>query len=483
MAFKIFLDQTVVRIIDTSGNDEPVQLNPGQTKYQIQGGIFKFFDNVSTVTFPRGNYQVFQDELGNSFASENDFIVYLNSFINLNVSGTTKDPSGSSDIDQNGRFGANTVFGDRVIGTRHSTIAAQFQYGLQSSDADPVVDNGGIVDFFESMLRISSGVNVAGSAMIQSTATVRYTPGQEVYCFFTAVFSPPKADSYQRVGLFDDDNGFFVGYEGTQFSFVRRRNGVDNITAINLSDFAIENKYILDPLKGNIYKISYGYLGFAPITLEVMTPDGGYAVLAKISYPNSATETHTTQTFLPVRGEVGNTGNDTNLTVLSGSLAAGITNGDDSGTDATSRAFAWANEVEFTVSGDTELVAFRNKDIFNGITNYVNARLILISGANELNKNPRWKLLRNPAILNTPTWNDVKTGDSVLEYSLDALIDFALSDDLYMAWNKFKTGDFFEKVEEFVLDLPPGATAIFIIESEAAATGTADLSIRWKELF
>ena len=193
--------------------------------------------------------------------------------------------------------------------------------------------------------------------------------------------------------------------------------------------------------------------------------------------------THIEQTFLPVRGEAENSGNNTDIVLKSGSLAAGIVNG--GGEDIAGRRFAWANETVFTVSGNTTFVTFRNKTSFQGRVNRVPALLLLVSGAYDTNKSGRWKLYKSPTLeaAPVPIWNDVDANNSTLEYSLNAVVDYAASTELFLAWNVFRAGDFFEIVSELDLLLTPGGHASFVVETDGAATGDADLSIRWSELF
>ena len=117
--------------------------------------------------------------------------------------------------DHTGRQNFNTVFGEQVSGIRHADIAAQFQYGFPLGNASIDVANGGTITNVDSMLVISSGTNVAGSSGISNRKALRYMPGHEAYTFFTVVFTEAKPDSYQRAGLFDSENGFFIGYEET----------------------------------------------------------------------------------------------------------------------------------------------------------------------------------------------------------------------------------------------------------------------------
>jgi hypothetical protein len=391
-------------------------------------------------------------------------------------------PIPMADVDQSNRDGLNTVFGDRVTGIRKTSIGAQFQYGIEEGTSDAEIISTGSINIVESMLVISSGVAIDGRARVQSTETIRYVPGQESYCNFTLVFSDPVINSKQFGGLFDDEDGFFVGYDvDAKFYFVRRRNSVDTKQEIDLVAFEKANDFALDPTKGNVYRITFGYLGFAPITLEVMRPIGGWVILSRFEYPNSSIVTHILQTFLPVRGEVENAGNNSDVVLKAGSLAAGITDG--GGEDIAGRRFTFIGQPSFIIATNTTLVTFRNKANFQGRVNRVPARLLLISGSNELNKSAKWVIFRNPTLLAAPVpvWNDVDTNNSTLEYSLNAITDLALSTKYFLAWDVFRTGDFFEKVEDLRLDLFPNETASFVILTTGA--GEAELSIRWSELF
>lgn len=392
---------------------------------------------------------------------------------------TPSNPLPIQDIDGSGRSGVNTLFGDRVMATRKIMIAAQFQYGIETGTSTPEIINGAAIDFDENILKINTGTNATGKATIETVETVRYIPGTEVFAKFTAFFENSQPNSFLRAGLFDVNNGFYIEVVNNEMYFCRRRSEVDFRELIDIAAFNAREGYELDISKGNIYKISFVYLGFGPILLEVERPDGRLVLLHRIEYPNKHTQSHITQTYLTMRAEAVNTGSVVNSGIGVGSIAAGIING--SSEDVARRTFSYENDVSFIINTNTTLVAFRNKSTFNGIVNRIVARLVLISGSNELNKNARWRILKNPTFLNTPTWNDVNTLDSVLEYSTDALVDFAAPSAKFLAWNVSKIESFFEMVKQLELDMPPNGVAAFVIST--AGTGEADLSIRWNELF
>jgi hypothetical protein len=167
------------------------------------------------------------------------------------------------------------------------------------------------------------------------------------------------------------------------------------------------------------------------------------------------------------------------MTLSVGSINAGIVNGGEQSTYAFARPFNYDSDA-LPVNGNTELVAFRNKTTFGGITNYVVARLFNFNVAQDLNKSSIVYIYRNPVILNTPTWADIDT-DSVLEFSEDIVIDFATSLDTFYTQALFRIDTLDKEVEGFKFDLKPGDIALFAVKT--IGQGEVLFSNFWKELF
>jgi len=405
-------------------------------------------------------------------------------FIGDMMSKTVLSDSGAmlvNDVDARNRMSLNTVFGEKITATRRADIAAQFQYGFPARAAVPEISNGGTISIVESMLVLSTGVNVAGSAAISNRKALRYIPGQEAFSNFTVVFTTPKADSHQRAGLFDSENGFFIGYEGTGFYATRRRGGVDIKVLIDLNSVFDVKDGVFDPTKGNVYRISFGYLGFAVINFEVMASCGCWQELHRITYPNTTTVTHILNTNLQPRGEIENTGNDTDISIKIGSFAAGVTDG--GGGDPAARLFTFAATEQSISAGTLMVVTFRSKAEFSGLTNYIQSILTLLSFNTDLSKSSLWELEKNATITNTPTWDDVSTLDSTTEYSTDAVVTHDSGTlDFSLPLGKISRV-LVTDLEIQNLELLPGDIMTLFITTPLGTSGTYDLSFRWKELF
>lgn len=418
-----------------------------------------------------GNYLGDDIALGLGPGGNNDF-----HYINVDSSGNLK----TVNIDSTARNSLNTVFGEKIVGIRQADIAAQFHYGIPAGSATSTTANGGTVSFSESMLVLSTGTNTVGSASIANRKALRYIPGYEAYMVFTAVFTQGADNSYQRAGLFDDNNGFFIGYENETFYATRRRDGVDFNYSITLGDVFNEGEGTFDPTKGNIYRISFGYLGFATINFEVLSPGGSWRKLYKIEYPNTAIITHITNTNLQPKGEVANDGNNTNIVLKSGSFAAGVVDG--GGKDPSARKFTFNTVANTITAGTYHYITFRVKNTFNSLTNYIQSILTLLPIATDLSKNSVWEIRKNMTITNSPTWTDVNTNDSTVEYSTDATFT-AGTGTVEMAWSMGKADRIFEDIEKQQVEMFPGDYLTFVIVTPVGTSGTFDFVIRWSELF
>lgn len=390
-------------------------------------------------------------------------------------------PSPFKDIDYKNRMSLNTLFGEKIQATRQAKIAAQFQYGFPAGAAEPETANGGSISIVESMLTVSSGVDPAGSASIANKKALRYVAGQEAFLYFTCVFTAAQVDSYQRAGIFNDDNGFFLGYNGTDFCVTRRRDGVDYHTVIDPSVIFSENDGVYDPTKGNVYRTTFGYLGFAPIHFEVMAPCGCWRSVHRIEYPNSATVTHVLNTNLQPRGEVANIGNTSDMSIKIGSFSAGIMDGGNE--DAATRLFSHNVTDQIIASVSHMAVTFRSKTSFAGLINYIQSIFSLVSFNVTSNKVSQWVLEKNATLVGG-TWTDVDTSDSTIEYSIDAAVTIGTGDSSSFTLNlRASDRELITDFENQRVELLPGEHITLFIISSSGVNGNYGFNFRWKELF
>ena len=84
---------------------------------------------------------------------------------------------------------------------------------------------------------VSVGINTTNGAysIMQSKRLITYNPGQGGCARFTCSFNAGVASSTQLAGVGNSFNGFFFGYNGTQFGILRRYGGRPEIRKLTIS--------------------------------------------------------------------------------------------------------------------------------------------------------------------------------------------------------------------------------------------------------
>ncbi len=127
-----------------------------------------------------------------------------------------------------------SAFGETVVAEAMPVVQLQFPYNINTRLVNANA-NGGAVTFSANKARISTGAAANQSAELLSLATVKYKPGQGALIRFTAVFTAGAANSTQYVGVGDEGDGFFFGYNGTAFGIMRRQGGSVEIQTLTIT--------------------------------------------------------------------------------------------------------------------------------------------------------------------------------------------------------------------------------------------------------
>jgi hypothetical protein len=260
---------------------------------------------------------------------------------------------------------------------------------------------------------------------LTSIQRVTYTPSQETWCFFTAIFTSGVAGSYQRIGLFGANEGYAIGYDGASFAVMRKTGGTwvtiatqgsfnkDNLDGTGCSGFTI------DPTKGNVFKISYGYLGFAPISFWVLAGhDGGWVRFHVYDYPNTAVRPHILQTSLPWCAEAGKTSGTSSIVLKTASIAAGTSGNHARPLDLHYVARSSKTGID---TNATNLITLKSAATFASITNEVLSYLASIELAATAAVSSRvliWSLRKNATIGGTPNFTDYDATRSPISYDV-----------------------------------------------------------------
>lgn len=185
--------------------------------------------------------------------------------------------------------------------------------------------------------------SAAGTANAKGVTalTTSYRSASEVFVLFSVLFTTPTdGNGFQRIGLYDDNNGVFIGFEGTTFGVsIRNATSDTQVAKASFSEDTLVGSSgsmftrdgspeAIDFTKFNVFRIRFGWLGSAPIFFEVLSPDGNWLTFHTIHQPNNAIIASMEDPDLPMTLQVSKTAADaTNLIMLTNCWAAGVTSG------------------------------------------------------------------------------------------------------------------------------------------------------------
>ena len=230
------------------------------------------------------------------------------------------------------------ILGVSVTGRRNNEIELSFFDSFDNNLINNTTAAGGSATISGGHARYRTGTNVNGAARGETVYKCNYRPAHEEYAFFTAAFTTGVANSFQRLGIYDADNGAFIGYEGTSFGVTLRSATVDTTIA--------RASWNGDPLDGsvgsiftrggtpeainltysNLYRIRFAWLGSASFIFEVFSPDAKWVTFHTIRIPNSQLAPSIGTPNLPMKIEcVKSADGATDLSIYTACWAAGTT--------------------------------------------------------------------------------------------------------------------------------------------------------------
>lgn len=316
-------------------------------------------------------------------------------------------------VDRGNYSSFNSTFGEMIQSPRYSRIIEEFQYNINTLTLTATETNNGTVTQGDSMAILTSSTTSNGRARLESKRKLRYRPGHEGYAFFTALWANGGvANSTQYAGLFDSTDGFFIGYNGTDFVVGRRKDSSDTtVTQANFNGDHSFNSIVTSNL--NIFMITYGWLGTAPVNFWWMNERGEWILIHRMELPNTLTGPSVTNPVLPMAFDVTKTSGATSIVMKTASWHAGIIE------PATVRAvgdrYFSADASGSTISTETVLLNLRNQTTFQSKTNKVEIIIEFFEASSEGTKPAIIEIYKNLSIGGTPVWGDVDATNSVIQ--------------------------------------------------------------------
>ena len=335
----------------------------------------------------------------------------------------------TENIDWAWRAWLNTIFWDSITASKKDDISHKWDLWLITDDFNITENNWATATEDNSRLFLQSSTATNWQVIIQSRDRVIYRPWHDMYANFT--YAWPEwwiAWSTNYIWMFDENNGYYIWYNGTDFVIWRRFFTTDyQVTQANWNidklDGTWPSWFNLNHNTVNIFRLNFWYLWIAPCYFEVKTWDNSWVLFHVTETLNSQEELAVWSANLPIRAEITKTSWDTNITWYSGSWngwyynwwVSFVWNKPNHYNTGTWQALTWT-WVE-------NVVIFHLKDTFNSKPNTVPARMVHA----DFNNNATWdiivaKIVANPTsvwwtAVASLTYTDIDTNNSVIEYS------------------------------------------------------------------
>jgi hypothetical protein len=376
-----------------------------------------------------------------------------------------------------------TAFGDLRVAELTPQVQLTFPYNINADLVDTTVANGGTVTEADSMAVLQTSTNTAGSAFMASKRVNKYRAGLGSLARFTGMFTAGVADAEQRIGIGDDEDGFYFGYDEVDFGILVIQDGtktwtpqstwnVDTMDGNNGT--ANPTGMTLDQTKLNVFEIQFQWLGAGQVTFYVEDPsDGTYSPVHRIEYANNFTVPSIYNPNLPMSAKVTNTGNTTNLTLKSASMA-GFCEG-----KVEELGVVNSHVESSTHSTETAFFHLRNKGTYITLTNRINCVLKLLSVGNDANTLSTFRVYSNATLSGVASWADINGDDSVMEY--DTVQTYTSGGKLLFSGIVGKdSGAVFNLAD---LNITVNPNDIITVTSESGGSGAQAADLVWYEDF
>lgn len=311
-----------------------------------------------------------------------------------------------------------SAFDELLVTEPTPQVQLQFPYNINSSLVDISSSGDGAVTQVDNKAHLETGAASNSVAVLKSKRSLKYHSGQGAMVRFTALFTEGVADSLQIIGIGDENDGFFVGFNGTQFGVLKRHEASD--VWVYRTDW---NRDIadgsgklpnIDLTKGNVFQIKYQWLGFGSVKFYLENPtDGKLILIHTIEFANSSTLTSIHNPTIPLYARTENFSNATNIYLETPSMAAFI---EGRIAEEASALFKSKGNAKIGITTELNILTIRNRGIYHSLVNRVRIRPMLMTLTNEGTKDVEFKLVKDTTLGGTPSYSFIDEADSVVEY-------------------------------------------------------------------
>jgi len=376
---------------------------------------------------------------------------------------------------------STTAFGELSTAQPTPRVLLHFPYNLNTDVISTTTTGSGSVTHSGQFAVIGSGAATSSSGTLESLRLLEYNPGTGGLARFTSVFDTPVAGNTQISGIGNATDGFFFGYNGTSFGILYRSNSSDTWIpqeTWNGNRMLGNESFVqtLDTSKGNVFQIRYQWLGFGAITFSIENSvSGAIEIVHTIRYANLNTTVSVNNPSFPFLCKSTNTTNNTNIEIKVPSVGLYI-EGQDSSAGETRNC---VSNTKTGVTTELNVLTIRNKTTYQSLNNTVVIQPDFLTMSVDGTKNVILKVYLNATLGGTPSYNDVRVNNSVIDF--DVAGTTVSSGILLAAFALDKAGSLSQPLREFQFFLYPGNT--MTITAISSSSTDATVAISWAERF
>lgn len=382
------------------------------------------------------------------------------------------------------------AFGDLVVAEKSPVVQMDFVYGIHPQLSTYTTTNSGRVAAENGLLIVESSTTVNGTATFFSKNPARYRAGQGITARFTVIFTTGVAQSTQTIGMSDNGDGYFFGYNGTSFGILHKNRSVEawypqSTWNGDKADGTGPSGFNWDTTKGNVVQIVYPYLGFGNIKFFVQdNATSRFILVHTIRYNNTYTQTQLSNPSLKFKAYVGNNGSTTNVRVRVGSVGIFL-----NGQRIYLGPQFGVSNIKTGVSTEQSIFVVRNATTYNGIVNTGVLRLRSLSFANDNGTAiGRMRIIKGATIGGSPSFAPVRgttvnngvtitSGESVASYDVAATTGTGG----YTVFNSLASRNTAAEMDltPYNIYIFPGEDVVFA--AECATATSFGISLNWNE--
>lgn len=156
------------------------------------------------------------------------------------MAGTNPQSQGAREVYGSLQIGQASAFNEVLTAEPTPLIQLQFPYSVNPRLITALTAGTGAATVANSLLTCTTGGTTASDCLTRSVEAAKYHPGQGALVRFTAIFDAAGAAGTEAIiGIGNEEDGFFFGYNGTEFGILHRCLGAVVYQELTISSGAV----------------------------------------------------------------------------------------------------------------------------------------------------------------------------------------------------------------------------------------------------